>query len=113
MAGQVVIREQPVPQAVQEPLREWLARMQSGAMTALRALASMPIVQGAHVRDVTIASGANQIAHQLGRMPRGWIVTRQSASLTLYESATQLTQRDGTFLYLTAGAAGTVDLWVF
>lgn len=96
-----------------EPLRRWCTELQRALLTPIRALASMAIVQGTHLRDVTLASGANQISHKLGRLPRGWVVTRQSAALGLYETDAQVALRGDQFLTLTSGAAGTADLWVF
>lgn len=107
------VREQPVPAGVPEPLRSWLGQAVSGLWTAVRALASMKLLQGAHLRDVSIANGTTTVFHTLGRPPVGWVVTRQSAALGLYESASQLAARSATTLTLTASAAGTADLWVF
>jgi hypothetical protein len=113
MSGPVQIREQPIPATVPDPLKTWLAQFQGAAWTAIRALASMRITQGAHLQGLELAIGANTVSHQLGRMPRGWMLTRQGVVLGLYETDAQVGQRDTRFLYLTATAAGTADLWVF
>jgi hypothetical protein len=106
------IREQPVPANAAE-IPRWLAQFQVGVLAALRALASVRIVQGAHLTDVELAIGANTIAHKLNRQPRGWILTRQSVVLGVYETDAQLNERSDRFLSLTATAAGSCDLWVF
>jgi hypothetical protein len=109
----IPIREQPVPVDVPEPLRAWLARFQMGVLTALRSLADATIADGARVEALTLTTGANTVSHRLGRRPRGWILTRQSVVLGLYETDAQQAQRDDRFLYLTATAGGVADLWVF
>jgi hypothetical protein len=113
VSGELTIREQPVPADAPVHTRAWLSRFQLGVLTSIRALSRFQIVQGVHLEAVVVTVGINTLAHKLGRQPRGWVVTRQSAALGLYETAAQLNQRTARALVLTATVGGTVDLWVF
>jgi hypothetical protein len=113
VSGELTIREQPVPADAPAATRAWLSRFQLGVLTSIRALSQFRIVQGVHLEGVVVTAGVNALAHKLSRQPRGWVVTRQSAELGLFETAAQLNQRNSRALVLTATVGGTVDLWVF
>lgn len=99
------------------PLRQ--NRGQDGAETEARrqgqddvrsALAGLlgPLSRGRLIQNVPLASGSNEIAHGLGRLPLSWWLAAPQASVTVYESAA----RTSRVLTLTASAAATVDLVV-
>jgi hypothetical protein len=101
------------PQGTTPALAAWLASALAAVWTAIRAIGEAAPVQGVHLRSLSVAAGANQIAHTLGRLPRGWIVTRQSDDCALIETDAQLASRTERWMYLTSNIAGTVDVWVF
>jgi hypothetical protein len=59
---------------------------------------------------VAITSGTlKSVAHGLGKLPSGWIVTRSGgSSASLYEVS-----RTTTHLNLMPGNTGTVDIWIY
>lgn len=67
-----------------------------------------PLSRGRLIQNVSLASGSNEVAHGLGRLPLSWWVAAPQASVTVYESAA----RTSRVLTLTASAAATVDLVV-
>lgn len=74
-----------------------------------------PLTQGVLVEGIEIATGTQEIPHPLGRIPRGWIITRSygSSAPALRELPNVANARRRTHLRVTASAAGTIDLWVF
>lgn len=73
-------------------------------------LDEIPILNGALVEGISLTGSAdNVISHKLGRVPRGWIVTRaQTAVPLLYETA-----RSDKAITLFAASSGTADIWFF
>lgn len=67
------------------------------------------IANGKLVEGKAIGTGETEIGHGLGRRPVGWLVIRNNANAAIYDSKAP----DDTFLYLRAGVAATVSLWVF
>lgn len=68
-----------------------------------------PLLDGRLLEDIDLNAAANtNINHGLGRVPRGWVLTDQSAAATVYRVAWT-----NTTLTLLASAASTVDIWVF
>ena len=74
-----------------------------------KVLEDNPLLDGRLLEDVALNAAANtDINHGLGRVPRGWILTDQSAAATVYRVAWTTTT-----LTLLASGATTVDIWVF
>jgi hypothetical protein len=85
--------------------------LQDNIADALAPLTDVPLLDYVWRRDVTLASGSNQVPHGLGRAWRGCIVTRQNAAATISQPDTQpLRER---FLTLQATANVVVDLYLF
>jgi hypothetical protein len=78
----------------------------------LNPLLANPLLQGQMLEGLKIASGANTIAHGLGRALTGYIVTRNNAAVTFYDSQASQ-QRPDLFLTLNASGAATISLYVF
>lgn len=96
---------------VQTDSREF-NQFQSQVISSLIPVLNNPIVNGNLVQDVTVASGSNVIDHGLGRPLIGWIIVRNSASVTFYD--TQSTNANPSRnLLLTASGAATISLYVF
>jgi len=67
-------------------------------------------------RQALSATASTAVSHKLGRVPRGWIVVRNSANAVVYEytpAAGQPAALNSQTLVLQASAATTVDLWIF
>lgn len=87
-----------------------LLSIQDAVDDALRSL-QRPIVDGVYLRDVAVSTSAVNVPHGLGRRWNGYIVTRRSASVGVYDgSGTSEPMRE---INLVATGSATVDLWVF
>lgn len=75
-------------------------------------LSRTEIMQGQLVVDVDIATTSTQVAHRLGRIPKGFLVVDLTADSRIYRDTAVTTERT-TYLYLKATTATTVSLWVF
>lgn len=86
-----------------------LNRIQDRIKIVLRAIISKPILDGQIIDSITLPAGvATNVAHKLGRKPKGWIPV-QGVSTTITENS-----KDDKFLNLTAGATVTnTSIWVF
>ena len=83
--------------------------LQQNVKKFVKVLEDNPLLDGVLIEDVDLNAAANtEINHRMGRQPRGWILTDQSAAATVYRVA-WTTQT----LTLLASAASTVDIWVF
>ncbi len=86
-------------------------RVQTHIQTALRPLLQNPLGDGALQKEIELGVSEVLVSHGLGRRPEGFIVTRQNASASIYESST------ATFpdrqIALTASATVTADIYFF
>lgn len=77
-------------------------------------LTKMPILAGRLIERVpggplvNIGTGDTLIAHLLGRLPRGWIVTDRDADARIWRI-----RADTRYLTLRASVSVNVALWVF
>ena len=85
---------------------------QRDAKVALESLGRVDILQGAHLTEIDLTTGTTQVAHTLGRIPKGFIVVDQTANVNVWRDPDKTNQRT-TFLYLIASADCTVSLWVY
>jgi len=89
-----------------------LNQIQNNIVQRVNQLIGLPILQGAFLDAVVLASGNNTINHLLGRALLGWIITLQNAASTIYD--TQSTNTDiANTLILNSSAAVTVTIYVF
>lgn len=79
---------------------------------ALRPLLANPLLDGLLLEDVELANGVTEVPHKLGRELRGWLIVRQDANASIWDSQTAHTRRNVS-LMLNASAAVTVSIWVF
>lgn len=67
-----------------------------------------PLLDGRLIKDVEVTTSTVSIEHKLGRVPIGYLITKQNADARVwYTSITEL------FLVLDSSATVTIDLWVF
>lgn len=85
-----------------------IARVQEAARDSLQRVIDAGTASGRNVKDVAIGTTATQIAHGLGRTPRGWWITDASVGATVYKTAA-----DSRTITLIASSAGTFSVWVF
>lgn len=80
--------------------------------TALNPVVNNPISAGVLLKNITLTVGANSVNHRLGRKLQGWIIVRQRAAGSVYD-----TQDSNKFpeltLSLQSSAAMVVDIYVF
>lgn len=81
--------------------------LQSNVDDAIRNIASNTLLNGVII-SVSLASGSNQIAHSLGKVPQGYWVIRKSAAADIYDTSITLN-----ILTLNSSAACDVKLLVF
>lgn len=76
-----------------------------------RQLTQNALLGGQFLKQVTITSSAQNIAHGLGRQWQGWLLTRRNGTASVYENTTQA---DGTkFITLIGSGTVTVDIYIF
>ncbi len=87
-----------------------LSLLQSSWASELNPIITNPIVDGIILSGITLVSGNNVINHKLGRPIMGYILIRNNALVTIYDSNTA--QPNLTFNLISSGPA-TVSLYVF
>lgn len=91
-----------------------LNRVQDSIARFTRFLEQNPILDGVLLEGVTLASGANDIAHKLGRQARGWFPVPLRSNITVYDASIDLPSLlHNSHIRITASGAGTINLWVF
>ena len=88
--------------------REQVFAQRSGEDAIRDLIANAEILDGVHIKSVSLANGDTTIAHKLERLPRGWIITDISAAANVYRSSWSQTA-----LVLNSSAACTANVWVF
>ena len=96
---------------VQTTSRE-LNQVQSQIISSVQPVLDNPIVNGRLIQSLAVSSGSNVIDHGLGRELLGWIVVRNSASVTFYDTQNSNANPARTLL-LTASGNATISLYVF
>lgn len=87
-----------------------LAELQDRLAEFAQQVSECPLLVGQVVEDIEITSGTPEtVYHKLDRTPEGWIVVRQSASASVFESGTY----DSTEITLDASANVTISVWVY
>lgn len=73
---------------------------------------TQPLNDSILLKNVSLASGTNQINHKLGRKLQGWFIVRQRSAGSVFDTQDS-NQHPELTLLLTASAAIVVDLLVF
>lgn len=100
---------QPVPRITASSSPADVAACLDKILLAIAAIGSVEIVEGALLTSVSIATGTTQVAHKLGRLARGYIITR-TVSIPGNLVCTAI---DREFFTFSALSDGVLDLWVF
>jgi hypothetical protein len=87
-----------------------LVSMQDSAAEALRSV-QQPIVDGVLLRDVVLSNFSADINHGLGRRWNGYVVTRSSNGLWVFDGTGSPDPKTAISLLSTNDTV--VDLWVF
>jgi hypothetical protein len=89
-----------------------LGRVQDNLVRTLDPLVNTPILAGNLLQNIPLVIGANIVNHKLGRNLVGWIIVRQRAAASVYD--TQDTNKTPNLnLTLISNAVAVVDLYVF
>lgn len=77
--------------------------------SVLNPVLANPLTNPAVLTNVLLSVGSNQIAHKLGRVQQGWIITDVNGAATIYRNKAF----NDTYLYLSSSGAVTVSIEVF
>ena len=89
-----------------------LSLLQSAWASQLDPVLANPVAEGRLIVSVALVTGANVINHKLGRKLKGWMLVRQRAAGTAYDTQDSNSMPQLT-LQLTSSANMTVDIYVF
>lgn len=79
-----------------------------------RQLNNLPFVGGVWIRGIVVPAspGSVSVSHGLATVPQGYIVTKSSASPTVWAPSGDFSSRSIRF-YNSAASAVTIDAWIF
>lgn len=89
-----------------------LQRLQTSLEDLLRRQSKIELTDGRLIENVAISTTITEVVHGLGRVFRGWFVTRRSTSAVIFETTAQTDTSKFLSLVSSAGTP-TVSLWVF
>lgn len=89
-----------------------LTLLQTAWADKLDPIIDNPLSQGVLLPALSLRSGSNIINHKLGKELQGWLIVRQNASATFYDTQAS-NSLPGLTLTLVASAPVTVSLYVF
>ena len=72
------------------------------------AILKNPIVDYQIIKEQTILTSTTKVFHNLGRVPKGYIITKQNASAIIYY--TEITDK---FIILDSSATVKIDLYIY
>ena len=107
-----VLQQPTVPMTVPEPLRSFLSVLLRQLVDAIQAIQRGP-AGGVLSEQVALVSGANVVAHKLGRKPAGYVVGRCSAAMTVHSTSANWDARTAQLVTVNASAAGSCSLWFY
>ena len=87
-------------------------QVQDNLVRTLNPLFDTPILGGIVLTNISLASGANTINHKLGKKLSGWLIVRQRASASIYDTQ-DTNQTPELTLKLNSSAAVVVDIYCF
>lgn len=93
------------------PVREPDDQYQRDNKVAVDGVLSVPLLQGVLVTTVSLTTGTTRVAHNLGRVARGFFIVDATADVRAWRDATAPASLS--FISLKASASATVSLWVF
>lgn len=88
-------------------------KLQENVDEFLLPITNSAIIDGILLTGVVLTTGTtNQVEHKLQRPPLGWIIVRQRANASIWDSQDSNNLK-GRLLFLECSANVTVDIWVF
>jgi hypothetical protein len=74
-----------------------------------------PLLSGRLIEDISLTPGgaATTVEHKLGRMPRGWIVTRQEAVGVAMAALSASWDENNLYIWNNTAGPTFVSVWVF
>jgi hypothetical protein len=84
-----------------------LDAVQANIIRVLTPVLKTPIIDGTQVQ-ISLVSGSNRIAHNLGRVPLGYIIVDTTSTETFYRTAW-----DSATITVTATGTANFSLWVY
>lgn len=69
-----------------------------------------PLLSGTLVEDIAVSTTAVDVNHGLGREPVGYIMTKASAHVTIFDTTSA---QPKVHLTITGSASATISLWIF
>ncbi len=94
------------------PQRLPIMQMQQQWASIIDPILSNPTNNSSVLKNISLVLGANVVPHKLGQPLQGWIITRQRALASVYDTQDTNQMPDLT-LNLVASAPVVVDLMVF
>ena len=89
-----------------------LDRVQDSIQTSLQPLLELPFASGSLIKDQVLGTSDTYVDHKLGITPEGWLIIKQNADTSIYESAT-VNHAPSKNIILKAGASVTVTIFFF
>lgn len=89
-----------------------LMMLQTKWASILNPMIANPFTDGNLLQNVSLASGTNKVNHLLGRNLRGWVIVRNRAAATFYDTQ-DTNQSPALTLSIVSSGATTCDIWVF
>ena len=93
---------------------ESIESVQNSLENSFRSVEACPLLDGHLLEGVKLTQGDNEIDHKLGRVLKGWVLTRQDFDTIIIDKQVE-NRNAGRILILNSSTSGTatVDLWVF
>jgi hypothetical protein len=86
-------------------------RLMDNLNYCLNPIVASEIIDGVLVKEVSLNTGTNSVAHQLGRKPNGWIIVRKNNFGDVYENSVNNTPNQN--IILVSSANLKCDFWFF
>lgn len=90
-----------------------LGFLQTNVETFVEPIAQIPLLDGNFVQAVAISGTTVQVAHRLGRTPRGYFVTNKNGPLDTWQLTADQTYPTQYLVLRFAGSATSADFWIF
>ena len=79
-----------------------------------RRVSAVPLLDGRLIKDIQLTGGtAKKIAHKLGRVYVGWILTRLTAIAQDHPKDNRTNTDNDKFIELTSTSNAVIDIWIF
>lgn len=104
-----VLKSYVVPKFQKDNFRdENLEMVQSNNENAWNSLRSHPLLQGRLITGLEVSATEISVAHKLGRVPKGYILTSATTPIVVYSSGS-----DEKYLKIASTGPDVIGLWIF